>query len=156
MRQRTRWIKGWMQTFLVHNRHPGDLLGELGWRNFLFVQVHVGSLIASSLIHTVFVISLGLQLLVLGPALFRLADLWDVLYLAVLIVGYGGAFGIAIAGLWRQGRLDLAVYQVLLPVYWLLHAVAAVRATIELLVRPYHWNKTRHGETRVSRQVAQR
>lgn len=156
MRQRTRWIKGWMQTLLVHNRHPGDLLGELGWRDFLFVQVHVGSLIASSLIHSVFVLSLGLQLLVLGPSLFRLADIWDVLYLAVLIVGYGGAFGIAIAGLWRQGRLDLAVYQVLLPVYWLLHAVAAVRATIELLVRPYHWNKTRHGETRLNRQVAQR
>lgn len=153
MRQRTRWIKGWMQTFLVHNRHPRQFLDELGWRGFLFFQLYVGSLIASSLIHTVFAATVTLQVLLFGVGWLRLADIWDGIYLLVLVIGYGGAFGIALAGLARQRKPELAVYQLLLPIYWLLHAVAAVRAAIELLVRPYFWSKTRHGETRMVRVV---
>jgi glycosyltransferase XagB len=143
-----------MQTFLVHNRHPLALLGDLGWRNFLFFQLYVGSLIVSSLIHTVFAISLCVAVVQHGPSWPRLADGWDIAYLLVLVVGYGGAFGLALRGLWRQGQIDLAAYQLLLPVYWLLHAAAAVRASIELLVRPYFWSKTRHGETRMVRVIA--
>ena len=52
-----------MQTYLVHNRHPVALLRDLGWRNFLFFQLYVGSLIVSSLIHTVFALSLGVAVL---------------------------------------------------------------------------------------------
>jgi cellulose synthase/poly-beta-1,6-N-acetylglucosamine synthase-like glycosyltransferase len=153
MRQRTRWIKGWMQTFLVHNRHPRAFLRDIGWRGFLFFQIYVGSLIASSLIHTVFATTVAIQIALFGVGWLRLTDPWDVGYLLVLAIGYGGAFGIALVGLARQEQSELAVYQVLLPVYWLLHAVAAVRASIELLVRPYFWSKTRHGETRLSRVV---
>ena len=35
MAQRTRWMKGWMQTFIVHNRAPRLFLREIGWRGFL-------------------------------------------------------------------------------------------------------------------------
>lgn len=140
-----------MQTYLVHNRHPVALLRDLGWRNFLFFQLYVGSLIVSSLIHTVFALSLGLVIAQHGLGWPRLADGWDLLYLLVLVVGYGGAFGLALRGLWRQGQIELAAYQLLLPVYWLLHAVAAVRAAIELLIRPYFWSKTKHGQTRMVR-----
>ncbi len=47
MRQRTRWMKGWMQTFIVHNRDPRRLLRDLGWRGFLGFEILVGSLILS-------------------------------------------------------------------------------------------------------------
>ena len=151
MRQRTRWIKGWMQTFLVHNRHPRAFLRDIGWRGFLFFQLYVGSLIVSSLIHTVFALSLSLEIARHGLGWLRLGDGWDALYLLVLVIGYGGAFGLALRGLKRQGQIELAAYQLLLPVYWLLHAVAALRAAVELLVRPYFWSKTRHGETRMVR-----
>lgn len=155
MRQRTRWMKGWMQTFLVHNRHPIQFRRDIGWRGFLFFQIYVGSLIASSLIHTVFALTIAVQIVLFGFGWLRLADIWDGLYLLVLVVGYGGAFGIALAGLARQGKLELAVFQLLLPVYWLLHAVAAIRAAVELITRPYFWSKTRHGETRMVRVVQQ-
>lgn len=153
MRQRTRWMKGWMQTFLVHNRRPLQFVDDIGWRGFLFFQVYVASLIASSLIHTVFLASVAVQVALFGAGWPRFSDGWDLLYLLVLIVGYGGAFGIALAGLIRQGKTELAVYQVLLPVYWLLHAIAASRAAVELIRRPYFWSKTRHGETRMVRVV---
>jgi hypothetical protein len=78
-------------------------------------------------------------------------SVWDLLALAVLAVGYGGAFALAVAGLSRVGRPRLIVAQLLLPLYWLLHSVAALRAGRELLVRPYFWSKTGHGQTRVNR-----
>lgn len=153
MRQRTRWMKGWMQTFLVHNRHPIQFRRDIGWRGWVFFQIYVGSLIASSLIHTVFALTIAVQIALSGIGWLRLSDIWDGLYLLVLVIGYGGAFGIALAGLARQGKLELAVFQLLLPIYWLLHAIAAVRAASELITRPYFWSKTRHGETRVVRVV---
>lgn len=156
MRQRTRWIKGWMQTMIVHDRHPGELLSQLGWRNMLFVQLHMGSLIISALVHAAFVCGFVVRWLLAGrPPEWR-GDPWDLAFLAVFITGYGAAFALALLGLKRQGRLDLAGYQVLLPVYWLLHAVAAIRAAVELIARPYQWNKTDHGETRLSRGGSQR
>jgi len=39
----------------------------------------------------------------------------------------------------------------LLPVYWLLHTLAALRAARELIVDPMHWAKTIHGVTRLTR-----
>ncbi|MDP0919730.1 glycosyltransferase family 2 protein, partial [Klebsiella pneumoniae] len=36
--QRTRWMKGWIQTYLVHMRAPGDLLRRLGPVRFLGIQ----------------------------------------------------------------------------------------------------------------------
>lgn len=153
MRQRTRWMKGWMQTFLVHTRHTMQFRRDIGWRGWVFFQVYVGGLIASSLIHTVFSLTVAVQIMLSGMGWMRISDAWDGLYLLILVVGYGGAFGIALAGLARQRKLDLAIYQLLLPVYWLLHAVAAIRAAIELLTRPYFWSKTRHGETRMVRVV---
>ena len=147
------YYKGWMQTFLVHNRHPVQFRRDIGWRGFLFFQIYVGSLIASSLIHTVFAFTVAVQIALFGVGWLRFSDLWDGVYLLVLVVGYGGAFGLALAGLVRQDKSELAVFQVLLPIYWLLHAVAALRAAVELLTRPYFWSKTRHGETRMVRVV---
>ena len=50
MVQRTRWIKGWMQTFIVHNRRVGEFLRDIGWRNFLFFEIYGGphSLVAAA------------------------------------------------------------------------------------------------------------
>ena len=35
LKQRTRWLKGWMQTYLVHTRRPRQLSRELGVENHL-------------------------------------------------------------------------------------------------------------------------
>ena len=41
MGQRTRWMKGWMQTFIVHNRQPGQLLADMGPVNMLVFEMAV-------------------------------------------------------------------------------------------------------------------
>jgi cellulose synthase/poly-beta-1,6-N-acetylglucosamine synthase-like glycosyltransferase len=51
LRQRTRWLKGYMQTWLVHMRSPSALWRELGPRGFLAFQVVVGGTVLSALVH---------------------------------------------------------------------------------------------------------
>lgn len=154
MAQRTRWMKGWMQTLIVHNAHPAQFLADIGWRGFVAFQIYVGSMIVSALLHTAFLFGIGLKLALTGT-------LWPggtlgAIYLVILAVGYGSALALAAAGLWRSGRSGLIPYQLLLPVYWLLHSVATLRAAQELLTRPYFWAKTPHGRTRLERTFAER
>ena len=88
MAQRTRWMKGWMQTFLVHNRAPGLFLREIGWKGFLGFQVLVGGMILGSLLHTVFIASLLVRLWldgVVGPGAARISGTGPAL--AILAVG---------------------------------------------------------------------
>ena len=152
--QRTRWIKGWMQTFIVHNRSPRRFLADIGWRNFAFFQIYVGSLILSALLHTFFLVGFLLRgLLGKWP---NLTDPMDATYLAVLTIGYGGAVALPLAGLARRRAWHLLPAQLLLPLYWVLHSVAAVRATYELIVRPFFWGQTVHGRTRWVRGTAGR
>ena len=154
MQQRTRWIKGWMQTFLVHNRHPARFLEDIGWRGFIAFQIYVGSLILSAPLHATFLLSTLAALLLPGGTPLTLGP-WEAASLAVVAIGYGGAAALVVAGLLRIGRPDLLGYQALLPLYWILHSVAAVRALHELLTRPYFWAKTAHGQTRLARRVVQ-
>jgi hypothetical protein len=107
----------------------------------------VGGLIISPLLHSLFLISLiggwtGGQ---------GVRDIWDAAYVLILVLGYGAAFALTVAGLIRAGKPLLIPFQLLLPAYWVLHAVATIRAAHELLTRPYFWAKTPHGRTRMER-----
>jgi cellulose synthase/poly-beta-1,6-N-acetylglucosamine synthase-like glycosyltransferase len=154
MAQRTRWMKGWMQTFIVHNRAPREFLHDIGWRGFLGFQVLVGGMILSSLLHTVFIGSLLLRLMLEGVVGIVPRDVWDWAAVAILASGYGGAFAIQVSGLAHLRALHLLPVQIVLPLYWVLHTIAAVRAAIELITRPIYWAKTTHGVTRLSRSTA--
>ena len=48
IRQRSRWIKGWVQTWLVHNRHPWRLWRDLGARRAAQLQLTLGLPVAQA------------------------------------------------------------------------------------------------------------
>lgn len=145
--QRTRWLKGWMQTYVVHMRAPRRLLRELGWRSFVALQVLMGAMIVSALVHPLFYLLLGYE--VATGALLSSADdvgarvMW---WLAVtnLILGYMSVVVVGAVAVLRRGRGRLAAHLVLVPVYWLAISLAAYRALAELVRAPFHWEKTRH------------
>jgi hypothetical protein len=152
MAQRTRWAKGWMQTLLVHNQAPGELLRDLGWRGFIAFEIMVGSMVLSSLLHTVFLLSLLIGLTLHGSIDLVPADAWGWISAGVLAVGYGGALALVVSGVLRLGRPGLLPVQLLLPLYWVLHSAAAIRAAVELVRRPHFWAKTEHGLTAMPRR----
>ncbi len=149
LKQRTRWMKGWMQTLLVHNSDWRGLLGDLGWRSFLGFQIYVGSMVLSAPLHTAFMLSLILGLVTGAEG--QPLDALDVLAAITFIIGYAGPALLVVMGLRRLGRRDLLVQQLLLPLYWVLHSLAAVLAVVELVRMPHFWAKTDHGRTRLER-----
>lgn len=143
-----------MQTFLVHNRAPGRLLADLGWRAFLGFEILVGGMIVSALLHTLVLGVLAGRLLLDGPAGLIPRDALDWLSFSALAIGYGGTFAIVVSGLIRQRAFHLLPLQLLLPIYWIFHAIAAMSAARDLVMRPLVWDKTTHGVTRIAREHA--
>lgn len=146
LKQRSRWIKGYMQTFLVHTRDPVTLVREIGLKNTAYFAATVGGLIYTVLISPIFWALLVLWLLVQPawiPELFPGA----VYYLALINLFIGNFFFVflGIIGAVGRGNDDLVPSTLLMPVYWLMMSVAGYMALYELITKPYYWQKTEHG-----------
>lgn len=140
LRQRSRWIKGHLQTWLVLMRNPLRTMSEMGVGAFLAMQLVLGGGLLAAFAH--------------GPLLMWLAALPflpghpPVVSIVLVIFGYAAA---ALAALFaaaqlRDWRLGLAALT--MPLYWPLSTFAAVWAVGEIIVRPHHWAKTDHGRSR--------
>ncbi|MEK7218961.1 MAG: glycosyltransferase family 2 protein, partial [Patescibacteria group bacterium] len=147
MRQRSRWVKGFIQTSMVHLRHPVRLLRELGgWKPFLAFLITVpGSVLVNAL-------NLLFWLLLLAWATTHAATIQQlfpgpVLYVSVasFVTGNFLFTYCNLLGAYRRHRFALVKYSLLSPLYWILLAVATVRGGLQMVFRPHHWEKTRHG-----------
>ena len=158
MQQRARWLKGWMQTWLVHMREPGRLFRELGWAGFLATQAWLAGLIFSSLVHPFFM-GYTIWLMARGEFFPASADLIGTmivgLNLAVLFAGYASYVLVAWEALAGRRDRHLRPWLVFTPIYWLLISAAAWLALWQLIRNPFGWNKTRHGLVRRPRREAQ-
>jgi cellulose synthase/poly-beta-1,6-N-acetylglucosamine synthase-like glycosyltransferase len=146
IRQRSRWIKGYMQTFLVHTRHPIDLYREIGLKSFLIFLATIGGTIFALLLSPVFWAILILWVLAHPgwvPSLFP-GPIYYTALASFLLGNFFFAFLGLIAAIGR-GQDDLTLYALLVPFYWLLMSIAGYIALFELIVRPYYWQKTEHG-----------
>jgi cellulose synthase/poly-beta-1,6-N-acetylglucosamine synthase-like glycosyltransferase len=153
LRQRTRWFKGWMQTWLVHMRSPRRLLRELGWAGFAVFQLVVGGTVVAAFVHVLFVAQFAVNLATAAPDDAPARALL-MLYGTLLLSGYSISAMLGLVGLARRKMLRGAWALLLTPVYWLLLSVAAWRALFQLLRHPYRWEKTEHGLARTSRFAA--
>jgi len=149
--QRTRWMKGWMQTFIVHNRYPKAFLKDAGWKNFLVFQVYVGSLIISAPLHTIFLLALIFRFYEAKLQGFENFNNWLLVYLFFLIAGYSATILHSIIGLIRLKKFKALWLIPTLPLYWALSGLASLFAAYELMVKPYFWAKTKHGVTKKNR-----
>src|SRR5690606_34386022 len=96
--QRTRWLKGWSQTRLVHMRAPSSLASNLGLGSFLVAQVLFGGMLASVMLHPVLLLTmvmLAVELLSTGPigpgrSVLFLVDVINIIcgYLSFLLLGW--------------------------------------------------------------------
>lgn len=147
IRQRTRWLKGWLQTWLVHMRHPVALWRALGMRRTMgFTALGLG-MIVSALAHPVFLATPFL--LAADPG--RMWSDGDPLIAALaglsifnLAAGYAAMWTLAGRTLPLRGRGGLMPVLWLLPLYWLLMTAACVLAIVQLVRRPHYWAKTPH------------
>ncbi|MEK7595000.1 MAG: glycosyltransferase [Patescibacteria group bacterium] len=148
IRQRSRWIKGYMQTYLVHMRNPLELIKTYGWHSFIF---HL-------------VIGARMYFMLINPILWLMTFAYFALYAHVgptieslypPAVFYMGAFSLVVGnfvalynymiGCAKRGHWNLIKFVYLVPLYWLLASIGAVMAFYQLLFKPHFWEKTHHG-----------
>ncbi len=155
LRQRTRWFKGWMQTWLVHMRSPHRLFADLGLTGFMSFQLVVGGSVLAALIHPLvlagFLYSYFAGLPFFGnngPLITTLAWIYGI----ALAAGYLTSIYLGLRGLKRRGLLRVSGWLMAVPLHWLLLSAAAWRALYQLLRKPQLWEKTEHGLARSSRR----
>jgi cellulose synthase/poly-beta-1,6-N-acetylglucosamine synthase-like glycosyltransferase len=155
LKQRTRWYKGWMQTWLVHMRRPLRLLRELGPAGTIVFQLLFAGNVLSALVHPVFAAGFCYALFA-SPTFSTAAFAHSIApaFFAVLMCGYAATIVPNAVGLWRRGLFAHAWVLVLAPLYWLLLSLAAWRALFQLIYDPQRWEKTEHGLARTSRLSA--
>jgi glycosyltransferase XagB len=145
VRQRSRWNKGYVLTWLVHLRRPLRLLAEVGPRDFLSFNLTLGSVFVL-LLNPIF---WGLTTLyVLTRAHFIQQMFPSVIYYmasAMLLVGNFSFLYLNVAGSMQRGQFGLTRTALLSPLYWGLMSWAAWKGFLQLFTNPFYWEKTEHG-----------
>ena len=146
LRQRSRWIKGYIQTWLVHMRNPAKLLKEVGLKGFISFQFVIGGTFFAALVN---------------PILWTITTVWYltrwafiqetfpgfIFYLSSLSL-YLGNFVFTymnVAGAMRRRHYDNVRFALLSPIYWGLMSVGAWKGFLQLMTKPHYWEKTIHG-----------
>lgn len=148
--QRSRWIKGYLQTWAVVMRHPRMLRRAYGWRGLLGFQLFFAG---SSLVYLS-----APPLWVLTVCLLIQRVFWDMpldstlvascaVLLGGVVVHWVSAWIVAATSGWNSVGMVVAVLGY--PLYWVLHSLASFRAVWQWMRAPYVWDKTTHGASKL-------
>lgn len=149
LRQRSRWIKGYIQTYLVHMRDFHLFVRKNGLRHALIFQLTIGGKLLFLLINpvmwfvTFFYFAFNAYI---GPIV-ELVYYPPMSYVAVFSLVFGNFlflyyYMIACA---KRNQWSLVKYVYLIPFYWAMMSYAGVIALYQLIFRPHYWEKTIHG-----------
>lgn len=147
--QRTRWIKGYMQTYLIHMRDPREFLKTWREPHAITFQMVVGGKVLSMFINPLmWVITICYFMFRAGIGTFIESFFpAPVLYMGVVSLLLGNFLYVYyyMIGCAKHGHHELVKYGVFIPLYWLAMSIAAWMAVYKLIVAPHYWSKTKHG-----------
>lgn len=149
LRQRSRWIKGYMQTYLVHMRRPERFLKPTAWREFVSLQLIVAGrtfiLLVNPFIWAALLIYVLFRPYVEG--LYHTLFPAPVLYMGVACLIFGNLLNLYtyFMGCVKREQYQLVKWALGVPIYWALASIAAFIAFYQLMTKPHYWEKTRHG-----------
>ena len=148
IRQRSRWLKGYMVTYLVHMQRPRALLQTLGWGRFIGLNVILLAALMQFLLAPVLWCFWALAFGLVDPL--GLPQLSPQLVGAAMVI-FGAAtmidFTIACLSMRGQNRRGLMFWVPAFLLYFPMATLAAYKALFELIFVPFYWDKTAHGIT---------
>jgi cellulose synthase/poly-beta-1,6-N-acetylglucosamine synthase-like glycosyltransferase len=147
LKQRSRWIKGYMQTYLVHMRRPHHFLRH-SKRHLPFFQLIIGGKVLSMLVNPLlWLMTIAYFALPQTAEFIRSLYLGPIFYMGITALIFGNFMYLYLymVGAAKQGRPELIIHSIFIPFYWLMMSWAAALAFRDLLIRPFHWHKTKHG-----------
>jgi cellulose synthase/poly-beta-1,6-N-acetylglucosamine synthase-like glycosyltransferase/glycosyltransferase involved in cell wall biosynthesis len=149
LRQRSRWIKGYMQTYLVHTRSLTEHFSHYGLFHSFIFQLTVGGKLLFMLLNPLLWIVTILYYTafpIVGPVIHAIY-VPPFSYIAVVSFVFGNFLFLYsyMIGCARRNQWDLMKYVLLIPVYWALMSWASMIALYQLILKPHYWEKTMHG-----------
>lgn len=138
LNQRTRWIKGHMQSWLVLMRNPFRSAREMGLAGFASMHLMLGGGVIAAFAHG----PLAFIVLIAALSPYNLLKIEDFI---LVVFGYTVAMLAALSACALSNTLSHARAALTMPLYWPLASLAAYRALFELIFRPHYWAKTAHG-----------
>lgn len=149
VKQRSRWIKGYIHTYLVYMRHPIYVYQKYHFKGFIFFNY---ILFISPFLLSIFPIMIYLSInIILGHYVFGEVPELVLKFFTWFNMAYGMLAQLFMTYIMCHVQTLDAVKRTwwTYPFYFLLHTVAAVIAVYKLLTNPHQWDKTSHGITKV-------
>jgi cellulose synthase/poly-beta-1,6-N-acetylglucosamine synthase-like glycosyltransferase len=145
IRQRSRWYKGYVQTYLVHMRYPNKLIQDLGWKKFFLFQLTFGGTIVMPIINPF--LWLIAAITIFAPWAFSNLIFLPIQPICVfnLIVGNMSYLLLYLITCVKKKNYSSAPFALAMPLYWVLISLAAWKGLLQLITRPFYWEKTMHG-----------
>lgn len=139
--QRSRWIKGYLQSWFVMMRSMKELQTARGIFPLIAIHIFMG---LSSFCYMVAPFLWGSVMLQSAPFS------WNILaYLCVFNVTFGALvhYTCLFIALRRQKvqSVSMVIAFITFPLYFILHSIASCKAVWQLMTKPYYWEKTTHG-----------
>ncbi len=149
IRQRSRWLKGYMQTYLVHTRNYKEFIQKKGLIHYSIFQLTVGGKILFVLINPLMWIITILYFTSYSFAGPLLETIYTppISYIAVTSWIFGNFLFLYyyMIACGRRKEWDLMKYIFLIPFYWAIMSISGVVALYQLILKPHYWEKTTHG-----------
>lgn len=142
LRQRSRWMKGFLQTWIVHSRAPN---ARRDWRMILSLDLFIGGAVFAALASPFLWLIAAADLMGAFSPLEGAPDWLKMLNLVALSMGQAILIALAAFAPFSRGLARLAPTALLTPLYWMMISAAAWRGLIQLLRRPSYSEKTHHG-----------
>ena len=146
IRQRSRWIKGYIQTWLVNMRHPITLFHRVGVRGFCSLQLFIGGSIISALAYPFLLIPFLLWVFT-GTHVFHEFFPPGVLLVSLLnlVLANSCLVYVSMLAVAKRRNYWLLPHVFTVPAYWALQSIAAYKGLFQLVACPFYWEKTIHG-----------
>jgi cellulose synthase/poly-beta-1,6-N-acetylglucosamine synthase-like glycosyltransferase len=147
LKQRSRWIKGYIQTLATHSRAPLSLLREAGLAATLAFMTQSLGTVVTALGYPVFAVAAWYawqEGSLLAPS-GMLHSVTAIMAVSIWIFGFFAVVAPVAIGALRRRSPRLLLLLPVLPFYYGLISAAAWLALYEYMSRPFIWNKTAHG-----------
>ncbi|MGA0541578.1 glycosyltransferase [Neotabrizicola sp. VNH66] len=145
VKQRSRWIKGYMMTWAVHMRNPVLLCRQIGFRRFAGFQVQFLATLLSQLLAPVIWLfwlqPFGLDHPMTGPVPWALAMTVAVMFFLSTLLD----MAVTLIARRRAGHRFSPLWILAQHAYFPLATLAAYKALREMITAPFYWDKTSHG-----------
>lgn len=145
VKQRSRWLKGYLMTWGSAMRSPRVLLKELGTWRFVWLQIQFAGAVLGFLTAPILWSFMLKPFGVWHPLDAVMSPFAYGALAAVMITGLLGSIAISIYACRAKHLRHLRLISPLVEPYYLFGTIAAWIGLFELMAKPFFWAKTNHG-----------